>query len=87
MRLRLESGDDAEAQAIDGNVLTLRSARAFAPGSPIRFTVEIDGDQRSIEGRALGSKRIGDFFEVRMRFVNLRRSHREWLEARVGRDR
>jgi hypothetical protein len=80
MKIRLESGEDAEARAFDGNLLTLLSPRAFAPGSPIRFVATPDGEERHFEGRAIGSKRIDDsHFEVRMRFVNLRRGDRELL--------
>jgi len=88
VKVRLESGEEAEARTLDGNVLTLRSPRAFAPGSPIRFSVTLDDqDPRSFEGRALGSKRTDDEgFDVRMRFVNLRRGDRERLAARLGAD-
>lgn len=80
MKVRLESGEDAEARHFDGNLLTMSSPRAFAPGSPIRFTATTDDDVRSFEGRAIGSKRADEArFEVRMRFVNLRREDRELL--------
>jgi hypothetical protein len=86
MKVRLESGEQAEARGFDGNVLTLRSPRAFPPGSPIRFTVAVEEEvARSFEGRALGSRRADEIgFEVRMRFVSLRRVDREWLVARLG---
>jgi len=85
MRICLESGEEAEARAIDGNVLTLHSPRAFAPGSPIRFTVELGDGAKSFEGRTIGSRRVDDGgFDVRMRFVNLRRTDREALAARVA---
>ncbi|MGD8318270.1 MAG: PilZ domain-containing protein [Myxococcales bacterium] len=88
MKVRLESGQEAEAQTLDGNVLTLRSPLAFAPGSPIRFRVALDDeDRRSFEGRTLGSKRTHDGgFEVRLRFVNLRRGDRERLAAHLSSD-
>ncbi len=84
MEIRLESGEDAEARAFDGTILTLLSPRAFAPGSPIRFGVVVDDGERSYEGRAIGSKRVDDnHFEVRMRFVNLRRDDRELMLRRL----
>jgi hypothetical protein len=85
MKLHLESGQEAEAQSLDGNVLTLRSPRAFAPGSPIRFTATLgEGVDRFFEGRTIGSRRADDeVFEVRMRFVNLRRRDREALAAHL----
>ena len=81
MKVRLQSGEEAQAERIDGNVLTLSSPRAFAPGSPIRFSATADGQERGFEGRTIASKRTdADRFEVRLRFVNLRRSDRELLE-------
>ena len=57
---------------MDGTVATLLSPRAFAPGSPIRLRVEQDGEERALEGRTIGSKRVhGERYEVRLRFVNL----------------
>lgn len=79
MKLRLESGEEAQATAIEANLLTLLSPRAFAPGAPIRFST-LGEAERSFEGRTIGSKRVEDGrFEVRMRFVNLRRADRELL--------
>ena len=84
MKIWLESGEDAEARAFDGNLLTLWSPRAFAPGSPIRFVAPLDGEAPSFEGRAIASKRIDDsHFEVRMRFVNLRRHDRTLLTTHL----
>jgi hypothetical protein len=86
MKVRLESGEDAEARAFDENVLTLWSPRAFAPGSPIRFVATLNDEERSLEGRAIASKRIDDsHFEVRMRFVNLLRADREFLSTQISR--
>jgi len=84
MKIRLESGEDAEARAFDGNLLIMWSPRAFAPGSPIRFVATPDGEERHFEGRAIGSKRIDDsHFEVRMRLVNLRRHNRTLLTTHL----
>jgi len=80
VKIRLDSGEEAEARTFDGALLTLWSPRAFAPGAPIRFTATTEGDVRNFEGRAIGSKRADDtHFEVRMRFVNLRHDDRELL--------
>ena len=85
MKIRFESGEEGAARAIDGNVLILHSPRAFAPGSPIRFTVELGDGARAFEGRTIGSRRVDDRgFDVRMRFVNLRRTDREALAARLA---
>ena len=80
MQFHLDTGEEAQARSFDGTVFILLSPRAFAPGAPICFTVTRDADVRSFEGRAIGSKRIDDGpFEVRLRFVNLRRADRELL--------
>lgn len=82
MEIRLEGGEGAKAQTFDGSLLIFRSPRAFAPGAPIRFTVTTGGGARDFEGRAIGSRRIdGAHFEVRMRFVNLRREDRSIWSA------
>jgi hypothetical protein len=84
VKLRLESGEDAAGLGFDGTLLTMRSPRAFAPGSPIRFTTTTEAGKRSFEGRVIGSKRADDErFEVRMRFVNLRREDRALLTERL----
>jgi hypothetical protein len=80
----LDSSEEAEALSFDGTVLILRSPRAFAPGSPIRFVALSEEGERPLEGRALGSKRIDEQFEVRIRFVNLRKEARELLLRRLG---
>jgi hypothetical protein len=80
MNLRLESDEDAEARDFDGNQFTIWSPRAFAPGSPVRFVARFEEGERPLEGRAISSKRIDESqFEVRMRFVNLRRDDRQRL--------
>jgi len=85
VKVRLESGEDAEAVAYDGNLLTLRSPRAFAPGAPIRFKTASEENVGSFEGRTIGSKRVDDqCFEVRLRFVNLRRGERELLLRKLA---
>jgi hypothetical protein len=80
LRIRLESGEEARAVRVDGQVLVVRSPRAYAPGSPISFSIETSEEERALEGRTIGSKRLEDGeFEVRMRLVNLRRADRERL--------
>lgn len=82
MDLRLEDGQPGRATRLDGLILHLESPRAFAPGSPLRFTAEIDGDVRRFDGRSLGSRRgEGEAFHVRVRLVNLTRENRIALTA------
>ena len=86
MKLRLHSGEDVRSIRFDGNLLTLQSPRAYAPGAPIRLELLLDEERRSLEGRTIGSKRIEDgVFEVRLRFVNLRRADRELLARGLSR--
>jgi hypothetical protein len=85
VKVLLDGGEEGEAVAFEGNLLTLLSPRAFAPGSPIRFTVSVEEATRSFEGRTIGSRRVdGERFEVRMRFVNLRRLDRELFAQRLA---
>lgn len=84
MKLRLDSGEEAKAIRFDGSLLTLHGPRAYAPGAPIRFTLVMHERPRPLEGRTIGSKRIEDgVFEVRLRFVNLRRADRELLRQNL----
>lgn len=81
----METGEAGTATSFDGRVLALQSPRAFAPGSPIRFSVAIEDETRRFEGRTLGSTRIDErLFEVRLRLVNLRRADRERLLRQLG---
>ena len=85
VRIELATGEKGELRAVDGNQATLESPRAFAPGAPLQFTVELAGAARSLEGRTIGSKRLADgAFVVRLRFVNLRRDVRQLLEAALS---
>jgi hypothetical protein len=88
MEIRLLTGEMAEARTVDGNLVTLLSPRAFAPGSPIGFSATFDEGERAFEGRTIASKRLDDQrFEVRMRLVNLRRDDRERLLRGIGSSR
>ncbi len=78
----LATGESVELLEVTGERVLLRSPRAFAPGAPIRF--ERLGEEVSLEGRSLGSRRDGDGFLVRCRLVSLRREQREGLVAFAG---
>ncbi len=67
-----------EATAIEANPNAVEPASVCPRGSdPFSSLGEAE---RSFEGRTIGSKRVEDGrFEVRMRFVNLRRADRELL--------
>ncbi len=82
VEIELQSCEKAEICSFEGNILTFVSPRAFAPGAPIQFGAFVGDHHRAFEGRSLGSRRIeGDRFEVRMRFVNLRRDDRKAILA------
>ncbi len=84
MKIRL--GEDAgEAVRFEGEVLSLILPRAFAPGAPIEFVAELDGESVELGGKTVGSKRReDDRFDVRVRMTNLRRTHRERLREALG---
>lgn len=85
MKIRLESGEDCEGLSFDGKLFRFAGPRAFAPGAPLRLLVELVDGSRALEGRSLGSKlREDQRYEVRMRFVNLRRELREALVLALG---
>ncbi|MDH3202657.1 MAG: hypothetical protein OEM15_17340 [Myxococcales bacterium] len=84
VEIELDGGHKAEIHSLERNVLTFWSSRAFPPGAPVRFGVLIGEHRRVFEGRSIGARRVeGDRFEVRMRFVNLRRGDREGLLAAI----
>ena len=84
VEIELEGGEKAEARTFEGDVLTFVSPRAFARGAPIRFAATIGAHRRAFEGRSIGSRRAeDDHFEVRMRFVNLRREDRQALRDTI----
>ncbi|MEM7436200.1 MAG: hypothetical protein AAF436_13665 [Myxococcota bacterium] len=85
MELHLHTGEVAHAKSFDGQVFVFESPRAFAPGAPIRFAARFPDQERTFEGRCLGSKRAGaDVFTVRSRFVNLTRVQRDALAEGLG---
>ena len=80
VEIELDGGEKAEARTFEGHILTFVSPRAFASGAPIGVAVVIGDGRRVLEGRSISSKRLeGGRFEVRMRFVNLRRDDRHAL--------
>ena len=64
--------------ALSGLVVTLRSPKAFPPGQPLDFV--LSAASLRLEARAIGSRRSGEDFELRVRLINLRKDAREALE-------
>lgn len=76
----LSEGGEGEATRLEGEVLHLILARAFAPGAPVAFAATIAGERVALTGKSIGSKRREDGrFDVRLRMTNLRREDRARL--------
>jgi hypothetical protein len=78
----LRGGGEGEATRLEGEVLHVILARAFAPGAPVAFDATIAGEPVALTGKAIGSKRRDDGrFDVRLRMTNLRREDRLRLSS------
>lgn len=74
------AGAEGHALSFTGEFLTATLSKPFAPGTPLKGTIRIGDDTVAIEGRAIGSKRIGEgLFEVKARLINMRKADRERL--------
>ncbi len=83
---RVEGAEGTAVALQNGELITMRLSRPFAPGTPFEGVLVVDGVETAIEGRASGSKRTSDgVFEVRARLVNLRKEDRERLTAALPR--
>ena len=71
-----------EVLSFEGENLHCALTRAFAPGAPLSFTVDVGAEQPlSLAGKARASKRQPDGrFTVHLRLISLRRVQREALE-------
>lgn len=79
------AGAEGHAVSFTGEMLVAVLSKPFAPGTPLKGTITIEGDAIAIEGRATGSKKTPEgTFEVRARLINLRRADRERLVAATG---
>lgn len=82
----LSEGGEGEATRLEGEVLHLILARAFAPGAPVAFAATIAGERVALTGKSIGSKRREDGrFDVRLRMTNLRREDRARLASIAAR--
>lgn len=72
-----EEEAQGELRGFTGEMLDLVVDKAFAPGTPVKLSVE----EMSLAGKSLGSKREGERFAMRVRLTNLRRTDRERLLA------
>lgn len=79
--VELASGDRGEALSWSRDVLHLALPRAFAPGAPIAFTIELEGTAMALTGKTIGSKKREDGrFDVRARLISPRREDRARLD-------
>jgi hypothetical protein len=94
-RVRIAAGAEGEALELSGETMKLVIDRAFAPGAPMSFELEVSPELApelargpkniALEARTIGSKRQPDGrFEVRVRLINLRREDRLWLAGKPG---
>jgi hypothetical protein len=82
---RLETGEAAELTSVEGEGALLVAPRAYAPGAPLRLDALLADGELPLEAKCLGSKRRPDGrFDVRIRWINLRRTDRERLAGQLG---
>lgn len=83
--IELTSGERGDAVRLEGEVLQVVVPKAFAPGAPMTLRVLLEDGVVDLSAKTIGSKRRDEgLFDVRARLVNLRRSDRERLLARLG---
>lgn len=73
--LELEGGGRASVVETDGDRVSLRSTRAFPPGSPLSGTSPLG----TLRIKVRSCRKEGDVFHVDGRFVNLSREQRQRL--------
>lgn len=69
LALRWDLGGEAVLLSAQGDVLSLRSTRAFPPGAPARGVLQGDSPT-ALTLKVAGSRREGDAFVVRGRLVS-----------------
>jgi hypothetical protein len=80
--INITGAGPAVATGIGGEIVSLVSPKAFAPGQPLTFTLAAELAGVEFQAKSLGSKRRADGqFDLRVRLVNLSRSSRERLTA------
>jgi hypothetical protein len=78
--VRLEDGTAARAVGLAGEVLHLVTERAYPPGRPLAFSLQVAEATMALQGKAAGSKlREDGRFDVKVKLHTLRREHRATL--------
>lgn len=79
----LPGGETLTLQRFDGKLLTFVTARAAAPGAPLRVRVETTG--ATLELKSIGSRKLPDgAFELRARITTMPKEVRDALCAHFG---
>ena len=79
----LPNGDTLTLQTFDGKQLTFVTARAAAPGTPLRVRVNQTG--ATLELKSIGSRKLADgSFELRTRITTMPSEVRDALCAHFG---
>jgi hypothetical protein len=85
VEVRFAGEGQGEVVAFDGSVLALVSSSAFAPGTPLAFTVRSGDEGLELSGKTKSCKRRADGrFDLGLRLVDLRRAQREALQRMLG---
>jgi hypothetical protein len=83
LSLTLPAGASAELCRVDGERFLMRATRAYAPGTPLKASV--DGTSEVLDLKVARSVRTTDGdFNVDGRLVNLTRAQRLLIEGSLG---
>jgi hypothetical protein len=82
VELRLESGERADLESLEGDAVTVRSPVPAPPGARVGTTVVATG--AALRVKSHGSKRDGDLFVIRGRLIDATRELRAWLGAQLS---
>jgi hypothetical protein len=83
--VRFAPEGEGEAVGLDNEMLRLISSQAFAPGTPLAFTVVAGDEQLELSGKTRSCKRRADGrFDLGVRLVDLRRAERKTLQRMLG---
>ena len=81
IEIYLPDGEPVEIDSLAGEILTIRSPRAFPPGAPLALELNANAERFPIAAKTIGSRRNDDgTFELRVRLVSLRRDYRMLIE-------
>ncbi|MCA9588581.1 MAG: hypothetical protein KC657_24860 [Myxococcales bacterium] len=82
VELRLDSGERADLETLEGDAVTVRSPVPAPPGARVSTVVVETG--AALRVKSHGSKRDGELFVVRGRLIDATRELRAWLAAQLS---